>query len=213
LKYLPVAATSAIIIAAVAEFFDISYLKKLYVLSKREFSISIVTSLAVMSIGVLEGVLIAVGLALLNLLQRASKPRDEILGKMENMNVYNPINEYENAKTIPGLLIYKYNSALIFFNADYFRSRIRTLIAEAETKPDWVLIDAASINHIDTTANDLVENLKYELESDGIRLAFASTQKVVADMFQKSGAAKKIGEEFFFNTVSDGVDAYLKSKK
>jgi MFS superfamily sulfate permease-like transporter len=165
-----------------------------------------------MTIGILEGVLISVGLSLLYLLKIASKPRDEILGKMENLNAYYSIDDYENAKTIPGLLIYKYNAALIFFNSDYFRDRIRTLIAESEKKPDWVLIDASSINHIDTTSNDVVESLVYELESKGIKLAFARTQKVVFDMFERSGAAEKIGKEFFFHTVREGAEAYLKSK-
>jgi high affinity sulfate transporter 1 len=213
MAYLPSAVTAAIIIIAVSDVFDFSYIKKLYRINKREFLISIITSLAVMTIGILEGVLISVGLSLLSLLQRTSKPKDEILGKMENLNVYNSISEYENAKTIPGLLIYKYNAALVFFNSDYFRNRIRTLIDESERKPDWVLIDASSINHIDTTSNDVVENLVDELESKGIRLAFARTQKEVADMFEKSGTAEKIGKEFFFLTVGAGVEAYMKSKK
>ena len=93
LSYLPIASLSAIIISACIGLFNFGYMKKLYMVSKREFSAAVFTSLCVITIGVLPAVLIAIGLALLRLLIRASNPKDAILGKVENIDSYQDISE------------------------------------------------------------------------------------------------------------------------
>jgi high affinity sulfate transporter 1 len=213
LIYLPNAALGAIVIVAVFGLFDIAYVKKLYKINRREFFLSLVTTLGVMTIGVLEGVMIAVGLALVGLVARAAKPHDTLLGKVDNVDGYQSIEEYEDAKTIPGLIIYRFDAGLVFFNSDYFRNRVRTLINDSIHKPEMLLINCESINLIDSTANDMLEDLINELNAKGIKVAFARPKKVLMKMFEKSGVAVKIGKENFYSSVRTCVDAYLNKNK
>lgn len=123
LAYLPSAALAAILISSSIGLFDLHSLRRYYRVSKPEFRHSVVAMLGVMTIGVLGGVLVAVGLAMLKLLMLASKPHDAVLGvKAETDDFVNLASE-PLAKPIPGVVVYRFDSSLLFFNADYFGSR------------------------------------------------------------------------------------------
>src|SRR4030095_156006 len=212
LMYLPNVVLGAIVIVSAFGLFDVAYLKKLYKVNRIEFILSVVTTLAVITIGVIEGVLIAVGFALIGLIARAAKPHDTLLGKINNLGDYQSIDEYEEAKAVPGLIIYRFDAALIFFNADYFRSRVRTLINDSSNKTELLLINCESINTIDTTANDMIDELITELNAKGIKVAFARPKKILMKIFEKSGVTSRIGKENFYPSIRAGVDAYMNNK-
>lgn len=212
LTFIPFATLGAIVIVSVLELLNVSYLKRLYNIRKLEFYISILTTLCVISVGVMYAVLIAVGIAVFNLIRRASKPDEEELGRINDTDLFANIREYPDAKTIDGLLIYKFNSALVFFNTEHFKNKIRQLITKTVLPPQWLLIDASAINYIDTTATDMIADLVKELNSKGIKIAFASAQKGVMEIIEKSGLKEMIGSEFFFIHVSSGVKYFLESK-
>jgi len=115
LKYLPVAILGAIVISASIGLFNFEYLKNLYLVSRPEFYLAVITSLCVLTIGVLPAVIFAVCLSLLVLLARASKPHDAILGRSVDKNTYIDILEDSGVKSIPGLLIYRFDAQLLFF--------------------------------------------------------------------------------------------------
>ncbi|MFZ1320326.1 MAG: SulP family inorganic anion transporter [Ignavibacteria bacterium] len=213
LAYLPTAALGAIVIVSAMGFFDTTYLKKLYRINKKEFLLSVFTSLAVMTIGVLEGVIIAVALAVLLLIARAAKPADTLIGRAPNSDTYQDIDLLETREPTPGIIIYRFESALVFFNADYFKRRIKELISNSKDKPKLLLLDAGSINHLDSTGNDALEELINELEIMGIKISIVRTQKQFQNMIEKSGIAEKIGKENFYPTIKTGVEAYQKNKK
>ena len=206
LSYLPIASLSAIIISACIGLFNFGYMKKLYMVSKREFSAAVFTSLCVITIGVLPAVLIAIGLALLRLLIRASNPKDAILGKVENIDSYQDISEYENAKTIPGLLIYRFEASLLFFNADNMRNRIRALIAQSPDKINMVLIDSSTFLTTDITGVETLGDLYEELKKRNIALSIARTKKEFSTIMERTGIADKIGRENFFSSITEGVE-------
>jgi high affinity sulfate transporter 1 len=208
LSWLPVASLAAIIISASFGLFNFEYLKKLFIVSKREFSVAAFTSFCVITIGVLPAVLIAIGLALLRLLIRASNPKDAILGKVENIDSYQDISEYENAKTIPGLLIYRYEASLLFFNADNMRNRIHSLVSNSKDKPNTVLIDSSTFLTTDITGVETLGELWEELNRQNITLAVAKPQKEFFTLLERTGIGQKIGKENFYSSVREGVESY-----
>src|SRR4030095_7599586 len=212
LAYLPNAALAGIVIVSAFGLFNFPFLKKLYKINKKEFALSVFTSLAVMTVGVLEGVLIAIGLALAGLLAKAAKPADAILGRVPNSESYQNIDILETEVQTPGILIYRFESALVFFNADYFKSRVRELISKAQQKPALLLLDMGSVNLIDVTGNDYLEDLIDELNSKGIKVAFARSKKRFLEMIEKSGIAEKIGRKHVYLSVREGVEDYLKNE-
>jgi len=209
LAYLPTAVLAAILISSALGLFDVVSLRRYYSVSPPEFWLSVVATLGVMTVGVLPGVLIAVGLAVLKLLRMASRPHDVVLGLVrEKGDVYSAVEE-EGGKTIPGLIIYRFESSLLFFNADHFKDRVRAIIKDANTRPRWFLFNAESVPVLDITGADALKELHAELASQGIVLAVARSKGRFRMMLDRSGVTEKIGREHLFPTVHAGAEAFL----
>jgi MFS superfamily sulfate permease-like transporter len=125
LAYVPSAALAAILISSALGLFDFRSVKRYYQLSRPEFRHSVVATVGVMTLGVLPGVLIAVGLAILKLLRDASHPRDAVLGFVHGTDEDYFKSEAEGGRSIRRSC-YRFESALVFFNADYFSDRVRS---------------------------------------------------------------------------------------
>ena len=209
IAYLPTAALAAILVSSALGLFDVASLQRYYRISRSEFWLSVIAMLGVMTVGVLPGVLIAVGLALLKLLRLASRPHDVVLGLVqEKDDVYSAVEE-EGGRTIPGLIIYRFDSSLLFFNADHFKDRVRAIIRNANTKPKWFLFDVESVPVLDITGADALEELRAELAGLGVVLAIARAKGLFRVMLDRSGVTEKIGRQHIFPTVHAGAQAFL----
>ena len=209
IAYLPTAALAAILVSSALGLFDVASLQRYYRISRSEFWLSVIAMLGVMTVGVLPGVLIAVGLALLKLLRLASRPHDVVLGLVqEKGDVYSAVEE-EGGRTIPGLIIYRFDSSLLFFNADHFKDRVRAIIRNANTKPKWFLFDVESVPVLDITGADALEELRAELAGLGVVLAIARAKGLFRVMLDRSGVSEKIGRQHIFPTVHAGAQAFL----
>jgi len=211
LQHLPITTLSAIIISASIGLFNIDYLKKLYLVSKTEFRLAVLTSFCVITIGVLPAVFIAIGLSLVNLLARASKPNDAILGKADGMMAYHNVKDFPNSVTIPGLLIYRFEAALLYFNSEYFQKRIMEIVDSQNTEVKFVLLDAGTVLLMDITAADTISSLVESLAKRNIGFGISNSILIVRNMIKKSGLDKEIGEDRVFETVEEGVN-YFNSK-
>jgi SulP family sulfate permease len=209
LESLPQVVLAAIIIGAAISLIEVKPLYKVYRVRRIEFYLALVTLVGVLSIGILAGVLIAVLLALLVLISRISRPHDAVLGSVEGVDGYQDIEAYTNSETEPGLIAYRFDAPLFFANANYFLSRVRELIATAESPIKWILIDAEAIIDIDVTAAEAFSTLQSELESKGIVLAIARASQPLQEMLKHAGLIEQIGPEHFYPTVRTGVQAFL----
>ena len=114
---------------------------------------------------------------------------------------------------IPGLILYRFDSALIFFNADHFKSRALQMIAESPTPVSWFVLDASSINIIDITAIHTIHDLRVELESRGIVLGIARPKRLMRSKLKLGGLKEDIGRDHIFVTVGSAVKAYNRDRK
>ena len=205
-EYLPITTLSAIIISATFGLFNIDYLRKLYRVSRNEYYLALFTALSVITIGVLHAVLLAVLITLIRLLAKSSKPHDEILGLDESTNRYHNLIECPDAKEIPGILIYRFESSLVFYNADYFKTRILEVLSQRKDNIKYLILDASSINHIDITASDTLEELTNELSKEGIEILFVKLMNEEHSMLERSGVLEKIGNNKLFDSIRLAVD-------
>ncbi len=215
LALVPDAALAAVIIVAAYGLLDIGALRELYTMSYREFILSAGTTLGALVFGVLPGVIVAVGLSLVWLLMTTSRPNDEVLGRVAGMKGFHSIGDFPEATTVPGLLIYRFDSDLVFFNADYFRDRLRKAVAESETPVEWVVVDASPINIIDATAINKIDDLREELAARGIELRFARTKGGLRRFFRKEWAKSftEARAAIVFPTLRSAVKAFNKRNK
>jgi len=207
LAYLPATALAAILISSSLALFDLSSLRRYYRISKPEFRHSVVAMLGVMTVGVLGGVLIAVGLAMLKLLLLASKPHDAVLGVVAGKNEMANLATEPTARSIPGIVVYRFDGSLLFFNADYFANRVRQVIREAPEKPSLFVLDAEAMPLLDTTGADVLETLRGELARAGILLSIARPKSWFRVMLERTQIADAIGRERLFTSVEAAIEA------
>ena len=208
LAYLPSAALAAILINAGLGILDLHTMRWLRKVAKLEFGLALITWLGVLTVGVLRGVLIAVLLAIIELLRRASRPRDAVLGYDAGRDDFYDVTRHEDLETAPGLLIYRFNAPILFFNADYFRDRVRAVISEAPDGVDWFILDGEMIGGIDATAAERLSDVLKELASRGVTFAIARPSAQVREMLEATGLDDEIGQEYLFANVRAGFDAF-----
>ncbi|QGJ69277.1 Sodium-independent anion transporter [Planctomycetales bacterium 10988] len=210
MSMLPETALAAIIIVSVFGFFDFAALKTLWHASRRELLFSLATTGGVLLFGVLPGVLFAVVLSLIWLLSVATRPYDAVLGKVSNVEGFHDLDDYPKAQTIPGLLMYRFDADLVFFNCDQFEKRIEEEIQKAETPIEWVIIDARPINIIDYTGIQKLQDLREELEDRGIELVFTGVKHHLSEFFRSTWVERRENELNFrlFPSIESAMDAF-----
>ncbi|HEX6868061.1 MAG TPA: STAS domain-containing protein, partial [Candidatus Limnocylindrales bacterium] len=208
---LPGSALAAVVIAAGLSLAEVGAMVRLWRIGSTEFWLGLVTFLGVAFIGVIEGVFLAVGLSLVEFIQRAWWPHDAVLGRAHGVKGYHDLNFYPDARQVPGLLLYRFDAPLFFANADVFRVRLRDRIASAEQPIRWVVIAAEPITDVDTTAAAMLDEIKDELDSRGITLAFAEMKDPIKAKLRRYGALTDVPDESMFPTVGTAVSAYVKA--
>jgi high affinity sulfate transporter 1 len=207
LGFLPITVLAAVLMNAALGLFDLNSLARLRRIDRQEFRLSLMATLGVITLGVLPGVAIAVGLAILQLLIKASSPHDAVMGQIPGTGGFHDIKAYPQAATVPGLIIYRFESALLFFNSDYFKARIRGHVKVATEQPRTFLLDAESMPMMDTTGAASLEEIVAELSGLGIAFAVARPNVRLRLMLERTGLKEKIGDGNFFPTIAAAVAA------
>jgi len=115
----------------------------------------------------------------------------------------------DGGKVIPGLIIYRFDLSLVFFNADYFKDRVRTVINQANTKPAWFLFNAESVSLLHITGADSLEALRVELAEQDIVLAVARAKEWFRVMLERTDIVERIGAEYLFPTAHASAQSFL----
>lgn len=209
LRDLPTAALAAVVIEAAVVLFDFATLRWLWRVRKSEFVLCVTTLVAVVALGVLWGIAVAVALSLGNFIRRAWRPYDAVLGRLGDRHGYHDIERNPRAVEIPGLVIYRFDAPVFFANAEHFARRILVAVDEAERPVSWVLVAAEPITDIDTTGAEVLTDLLDALETRGTSLAFAELKGPVRDRLKSYGLYDRVGDVKFFPTLGTAVDAFL----
>jgi len=210
LAYVPIAALAAVIIVSAAGLFDFSTLREIGSISRYELAFSVGTTLGVLILGVLPGVMLAVVLSLVMLLAIESKPTDAVLGRVPDMKGFHSRRDYPEAETTPGLLVYRFNANLVFFNVDHFKERVMAAITASPTPVEWVVIDASPINVVDVTAVKQFDEMKGQLAARGIVLAVARRKRTLERFFEAKWGKRRIQlvQDDNFDTLKAAVRAF-----
>lgn len=209
LRNLPQAVLGAVVICACISLVEIRDIIRLYKLRPEEFVFSMACFLGVVSLGVIKGIFIAIGLALFAFIWRAWHPYDAVLGHVKRTNSYHDISRHPEAKLIPGLVLFRWNAPLFFANAEIFREQVLRAIAQAPTPTRWVVVTAEPITDVDTTAADMLTELDNSLHDAGMDLFFAEMKGPVKDMLKRYGLFNRLGVDNFFPTIEQAVERYL----
>lgn len=208
LENFPEAALAAIIIDAGLRLIDVAAFRRLARYRRSEAVLAVLTTVGVLTFGLLTGVVIAVILSLLVALGRAATPNTAVLGTVPGIDGYHNIERYPKAETVPGLIIYRWDAPLSFLNATYFRRRVRDLVTSAEEPIRWVLVDAEAISDIDSTGIQSMSQLCDFMDGAGVTLAFSRLRSRERLRLGEVGLEERIGANHFFSTTRTAVEAY-----
>ncbi len=204
----PTAALGAVVVYAAVRLIDLPEFRRLAHFRLSELVIALTTMAAVVVVGVLQGVLVAVGLSILDLLRRVARPHDAVEGFVPDLAGMHDVHDYPNADPVPGLVVYRYDSPLFFANAENFGMRARIAVRSSATPPRWFLLNAEAISETDITAVDALESLRRELADGGIVFAIARMKHDLHETLAPTGLLDRIGEDHLFPTLPTAVEAY-----
>ncbi|MDD1015403.1 SulP family inorganic anion transporter [Pseudomonas rubra] len=207
MAWIPQAALGAVLLMAGWGLIDVKSLKKIYKLSRFEFWLCVLTTVGVLGLGVLPGILIAVTLAILRLLYSIYQPTDAVLGWVPGIDGQVDIRRHKEARTVPGLVVYRFDDAILFFNADYFKTRLLEAV-QRESKPQAVLFDAEAVTSIDVSGIAVLREVRDTLAAQGIHFAIARARGRFLRMLVRSGLAREMEEQLLFGSVRAGIRAY-----
>jgi high affinity sulfate transporter 1 len=211
-RYVPVPALGAILIVAAVSLFDFDSLRRIWRVDKGEVALSLVTTLGVVVAGPINGILVAVTLALARFIRGTARPREEILGKVEGMPGFHSIERHPGAQTVLGLLLYRFGGPITFFNAAYFKER--ALGAARATGPAlrWFVLDAIPITSVDVTGLDALDELRRELAECGTTLVVAGRRTEFLTWLRQIGLHRAEDDRFVFPTLRQAVRAFREAQ-
>ena len=205
----PSAALGAVVVYAAVRLIDVAEFRRIGRFRRTELALALGTTVAVLALGALQGVLVAVGLSVLDLLHRVTRPHDGILGFVPGLAGMHDIDDYPEAKPVPGLVVYRYDSPLFFANAQDFTKRALAAVDSAPSRTRWFLLNAEANIAVDLTAVDALEALRQELEKRGIVLAMARVKQDLREELQRAGFIARLGESRVFMTLPTAVNTYV----
>nr|WP_315416487.1 SulP family inorganic anion transporter [uncultured Pseudomonas sp.] len=207
LAWIPQAALGAVLLMAGWGLIDVQSLRKIYKLSRFEFWLCVLTTVGVLGVGVLPGIIIAVTLAILRLLQSIYQPTDAVLGWVPGIEGQVDIRHHKDARTVQGLVVYRFDDAILFFNADYFKMRLLEAV-QHEEQPRAVLFDAEAVSSIDVSGIAALREVCDTLKARGIYFGIARARGRFLRMLIRSGLAREMEGERLFGSVRSGIRAY-----
>ena len=208
LKNLPSAALAAVVIASAIALFQVADLVRIFRVQRWEFWLSIACFAGVAVFGVIPGIGLAIGAAVIEFLWDGWRPYSAVLGRVEGLEGYHDIGRHPEAHQLPGLILFRWDAPLFFANAELFANRVGALTCEAAGPTRWMVIAAEPVTSLDVTSADAVAELAKTLRSAGVKLCFAELKGPVKDKFRRFGLADALGEGAFFRTLEAAVRSY-----
>ena len=208
LRDLPQPVLAAIVLVAVAGLFNVSELKHLWHADRSEFLVASAALLGVLGAGLLKGVMIGALISLVQLLRRGSQPHVASLGRIPGTNRFSDLERNPDNELVPGALIFRVESSLLYFNVEYVRETILARVRAESTLPRLVVLDLSASPHVDLQSGATLHTLADELAAMGINLQVVEARSSVRDRLRAAELDEKLGGIDRFRTVAQVVGEF-----
>jgi high affinity sulfate transporter 1 len=204
----PTAALGAIVVYAATRLIDLAGFRRLAAFRRSELLLALAALAGVLVFDILYGVLLAIGLSVAEMLHRVARPHDAVQGFVPGLAGMHDIDDYPEASTVPGLLVYRYDSPLFFANAEDFRRRALAAVAGQREPVVWFVLNVEANVEVDMTGLDALESLRAELTGRGVVFALARVKQDLLVALDAYGLTAAIGPERIFPTLPTAVADY-----
>src|SRR5262249_30353704 len=207
-RNMPQPTLAAIVIAAMLHLTKPGYLRDLFLRSRWSFANAAIVIAAELTFGVMQGIALGVVLSLLMLIYVASHPQGAILGQLPGTEAYRDIRRRPEARTFPGLLIWRVDDDLFFASVGRVEMALKNALAEVRPPVKHVLLDMSPVSRIDVSACDELITFIKELKSRGVTIAFARVRDTVREDMQLSKIEAVVSPADFYDRITDGISAW-----
>ena len=187
LNHVPSAALAGVVISSGIGLIEVADLGRLFRIQRWEFWLSIACFAGVAVFGAIQGVGIALVIAVIEFLWDGWRPHSAVLGRVEGIRGYHDVSRYPHARQVPGLVLFRWDAPLFFANAEFFKERVLDAVARAPTSIRWLVVAAEPVTSVDVTAADTLSELNEALRNMGVKLAFAELKDPVKDKLKRFG--------------------------
>jgi sulfate permease, SulP family len=205
LKNLPTVILAAIVFVAVEKLINIKEFRRMWKVNKFDFVIAMLAAVCVICFGILQGVLIGALASLILIIKFVSSPHVAILGRIPGTERYTDIKRHPDNQTIPGILLFRVESPLVYFNVSFVYSHIWPLISENVSVVKIVILDLSTSPYIDSSGARLIKKLYLNMESKGIIFKVAEAHSEVRDILRFEDIEHLLGHVSRRDSVHDVI--------
>lgn len=200
---LPQTALAAVVMVAALSLMDVAALRRYAAVRPSSLTISLVAAGGVIFLGVLQGIVVAIILAVLLFFRRNWWPHGTVLGEAPGVSGWHNVTEYPEARQRPGVVVFRWEAPLFFANAGQFRDQVRGLVRDQQ--PGWVVLQCEAVTDIDVTAAEVLRDLDEELNAKGVHIAFVELRSRLQDLIQQYGLHTTLDQEHFYPTLEQAL--------
>jgi sulfate permease, SulP family len=212
LSALPQPVLAAVVLVAVAGLFKISTLRQLWRSDRPEFVAAMAAFIGVLSFGLLRGVMLGAVISLVQLLRSASRPHVALLGRIPQTRRFSDRERHSNNELIPGILIFRPESGLVYFNVDHVCETILKRVRAEPTPPKLLVLDLSAAPRVDLQSAHALGDLADEITAQGILFHLVEARSSVRDRLRSEGLDARLGGINRFSSVADTLDQFARSE-
>jgi high affinity sulfate transporter 1 len=192
LANLPTVVLATIVLVAVRGLIDLRALRRLRQVSRLEFRIAITALVGVLLLGILKGVLFAAATSLLMLIAGVARPHVAFLGRIPGTQRYSDLERHADNEVLPGIVIFRTESSLLYFNADHIRQVVWARL-EATPQLRLVVSDLSDSPLLDVAGANMLAGLHRDLVKREVQLRVVGAHAKVRDLLRAVGIEERVG--------------------
>jgi SulP family sulfate permease len=208
LRALPQPVLAAVVLVAVAGLFKVSVLQRLWRSDRPEFVVAMAALVGVLGQGLLRGVMIGAIISLVLLIHRASRPHVALLGRIPGTRRFSDYERNPDNELIPGVLIFRPESGLVYFNMDHVRDTILDRVRTQGILPELFILDLSATPYVDMHGAHMLASLAEELTAKGQSFHAVEARSSVRERLRSEGLDARLGGVDRFTSVADALEAF-----
>jgi MFS superfamily sulfate permease-like transporter len=209
LQYLPKAVLASVVFLIGVELVDLKGMRNILRLRPDEFVVATLTALTVVFVGVEQGIVLAIVLSIIDHLRRSYRPATAVIERTPDGKDLEAVPATPEARTLPGLVVYRFAATLYYANANRFMEDVLAFIDDKGTAPvEWFCIDAASMPDVDYTGGQTLQQIQGELAAHDVRLVLSDTDPSVRQTLDRYGFTDLIGADAYYPTALSAAHAF-----
>jgi SulP family sulfate permease len=206
LSYLPVAALAAVVFLIAVELIDVKGMRHILALRKHEFAVALLTTAAVLVLGVEYGIVLAIIASMVDHLRHSYCPLNSVLVKSPEGH-WQPVPARPGTRTEEGLVVYRFGTSLYYANASRLVEDIAALVGHGSPLR-WMVIDCAAIGDVDYTASAVLAKVVEHVHQHQVHLALSCVLGPVRQRLDGYGISKALGQDAYFDTPGQALEAF-----